>query len=214
MALAHDLALYRVVWIGLRVVAWALSLWMVYALLDAILGKYPGVLRFSKGLLNFSLLIALLIPLATVRAEYGASALASSPSSIYRAVGFTLVLERAISMAAVLVLIATLGFILWFPVQMPRNLAVFSVGFVVYFSFLTALLLLMNLSSLPVARIVGDLLSLAPSCCYVYWLTFLSAEGESVPVRMGHSWHTSDQERLIGRLEAMNSALLRAARSK
>ena len=213
-ALASHPDVYRVVWIGLRVVAWVLSLWTVYALLDAVLAKYPGVLRFSKVLLNSSLSIALLIALGTARAEYDASSLASFPKPIDRAIGVTLVLERAISMAAVLVLIVILGFILWFPVQMPKNLAVFSVGFVVYFSLITALLLVQNLWSHGISQTISDLITLAPSGCYIYWLTFLSTQGESEPVRMGHSWQTSDQERLIGRLEAMNSALLRAARSK
>ena len=62
-------------------------------------------------------------------------------TTLTRVVDIVVVLERVISTVALLVLVFILAFILWFPVQMPRNLAVFSVGFIVYFAAITGLLL-------------------------------------------------------------------------
>src|SRR5689334_18353379 len=42
---------YRILWMSLQVIAWALSLWMVYALLSEILKSLPGILRFSRVVL-------------------------------------------------------------------------------------------------------------------------------------------------------------------
>src|SRR5579875_999007 len=50
---------YRITWTGLRVVAWMLSRWMVDALLDAVLANLPGILKFSRKLLNVTFLLAL-----------------------------------------------------------------------------------------------------------------------------------------------------------
>src|ERR1700685_3385305 len=113
---------YLVAWMALRPIAWVLSLWMVYALLDAMLVNLPGILRLSRKLLNFVFIAALIVALFTARPEYSASGLATSPAATNRAFGVVLVLERVISSAALLILLAILAFILWFPVQMPRNL--------------------------------------------------------------------------------------------
>ncbi|MBV9612562.1 MAG: hypothetical protein JO091_08820 [Acidobacteriaceae bacterium] len=45
---------------------------------------------------------------------------------------------------------------------------------------------------------------------YVYWVLFITPQGETVPVRLGHRWDRKEQDRLIGQLEAMNASLLRA----
>jgi hypothetical protein len=135
---------------------------------------------------------------------------------IDRAVAVTLVLDRMIATVALLVLVAMLLFILWFPVQMPRNLALFSVGFVVYFAAKTVFLIFRNYLAHDMTDRMTDLISNATSLvligCFVYWLAFINPGGEFSTVRIGHSWRTDEQNRLIGQLEAMNAALLRGAR--
>ena len=203
---------YRLTWMTLRPAIWILCLWMVYALLDAMLANLPGILRISRKLLNFAFLAALILAFFTGLPEYYASSLSGSSSALARGVGATFVIERVIFMAAVLVLLAILAFILWFPVQMPRNLAVFSVGFVVYFSTITALLLMNTYWPGTDLRLVSDIATFTLAGCYTYWLIFINHAGETRPVRMGHSWGPAEQQRLIGELEAMNAALLRASR--
>lgn len=207
---------YRITWIGFSVIGWVLSLCMVYGLLQAILERLPGILRLSRKLLNVTFLSAIVVGLLTVRLEgslVGSSGyLAGFADPIGRAVRIAFDLERVISTVALLVLLLILAFVLWFPVQMPRNLAFFSVGFVIYFAANTGLMLTRGMWSRDNLSLVSTTITFVLSACYAYWTFAITREGERAPVRVGHSWRPSEKERLIGQLEAMNASLLRAAR--
>lgn len=203
---------YRITWIPIQVCLWVLSLGMVYALLKGVLAGLPGILRFSRRLLNSIFIAALLIALWTVRAEYPVSKAVSFVTPLGRVIGLMFVVNRAICSAAFVSLIAILCFILWFPVVMPKNLAVFSVGFAIYFSSTATSWLTWSLGSHTSLVAVDNIAVLILSLCFAYWLIFITAEGERRPVRVGHIWHPAEQERLIGQLHAMNASLLRATR--
>lgn len=204
---------YGVVWLSFTPIGWILYIAMVYTLLSALLTKLPGILKFSRRVLHLSFLAAVVIGLATARPEFLAhEQTVGHIDRLNRLLAAGFVGERIFSMVAALALIATLAFILWFPVQMPRNLAVFSVGFIIYFVAKASLLVVysfwpgLNLSALNVATLF------VIAACLLYFLIFINKSGEEAPARIGHSWNTAQQERLIGQLEAMNAALLRAAR--
>jgi hypothetical protein len=213
----HDPRLdYRITWICLRVVAWILSLSMVYALLNAVLVTFPGVLRFSRRLLNVTLVVVGVLGLLTANLDSSVSGssgfLSNFVDPIGRAVRATLDVERAISSVALLMLIIVLTFILWFPVPLPKNLAMFSFGFVVYFAAKTGLLLTRGLWSRESFHIVSDTVPFILAGCYAYLIVFITERGEATPVRLGHSWQAQEQDRLLAQLESMNAALLRGAR--
>jgi hypothetical protein len=203
---------YRLTWIAMRIVAWALTLWMVYAFISAVLHSVPGILKFSRKLLNYIFPIAIALAALSFKPEYTVSGVSALPHRIDQAVGIAVVLERVIATVAVLVFAAILTFVLWFPVQMPRNLAVFSVGLVVYFGAEIVLLLVHSYFSHDNIDMVNTGISFVLSACYIYWGLFIRADGETIAVRMGHSWRKDEQNRLIGKLEALNSALLTAGR--
>ena len=205
---------YRVTWMVIRPPAWILSLWMVHSLLAAILRKLPGISRLSNSLFQTIFLGAAGLALLTAIPEYlNRGSLATTV--IDRALVLGLALERATSIAAILVLMAMLIFILWFPVEMPRNLAVFSAGMVVYFAAKTALLLMLtylpqfySLHREPISIAISYVLA----GCLAYWTIFIDSRGELRQVRLGHSWQASEQHKLIGQLEAINAALLATRR--
>lgn len=203
---------YRLTWMAMRPVAWALMLWVVYAFISAVLHSVPGILKFSRKLLNYILPIAIGLAALSFRPEYAASGLSTLHDPIDHALGIAIVLERVIASIALLVFVSILAFVLWFPVQMPRNLALFSVGLVFYFATNVALLLFHSYISHDSSRLVNNGINLALSACYLYWGLLIRKEGETVTVRMGHSWRKDEQKRLIGQLEALNSALLAAGR--
>ncbi|HTU47369.1 MAG TPA: hypothetical protein VMF91_20065 [Bryobacteraceae bacterium] len=203
---------YRWAWMTLRPVAWVLALWMVYALVNAILANLPGILRLSHKILNVVFVGALALALITAEPEYSASQLSASAISGNRAMAAVFVMERVIFMAALLILLAMLAFILWFPVQMPRNLAFFSAGFVIFFASTTALFLAHTYAPNVDVRVISQLVIAFHSACLAYWLIVLNKAGETKPVRMGHSWGPAEQKRLVGQLESMNAALLRTSR--
>ncbi len=203
---------YRAIWIPIQLSLWVLSLTMVYAFLKGVLATLPGILRFSRRLLNLTFSLAIGIAVWSAFAEYSRSNAVRFVTPLGRLVGHMLVLERAICSAALLAILAILCFVLWFPVQMPKNLAMFSIGFAVYFAATTASLLTWSLFSARRLDLIDDVIMLTLSLCYAYWTIFLTPEGESIPVRMGHRWQPEEQDRLIGQLDAMNASLLRSAR--
>ncbi len=164
--------------------------------------------------MNFTFLIAVLVVILSGKAEYGGDASSGSliPISLDMGVDVSIVMERIISSVALAVLLVMLAFVLWFPVQMPKNLVFFSFGFIVYFACKTALFLAHSFLPGEVARQVGTFGMLVIDLCFVYWLTAITREGESVPLRIGHRWKKDEQQRLLEQLEGMNAALLRGAR--
>ena len=115
------------------------------------------------------------------------------------------------SSTALLALLAVLGFLLWFPVQIPRNLAVFNVGFLVYFSFKNLVFLAMSFSSQNMVRFVSVTASMVAAACFAYWAVFISAAGEKAKTRLS-IWKPADQEQLLQQLEMLNQSLIRSAR--
>ncbi len=208
---------YRVVWIISAIVGWLVSLWLVYSLAKALLAGLPGVYRFSRIFLNSVFPLAVVGALLTVRWEYAITGAGLYADPIERFVTVGSVMDRAISMAALFVLVVILAFILWFPVKMPRNLAIISIGLVVYFGSKTGLTLLRNYavpgtisrSSQYWREVLSVGVSLVVICCFLYWIIFIDPKGQTAQVRMGHSWRSSEQGKLIQQLEALNLALLR-----
>ena len=208
----QDLPDYRIMWITFRPISWVLSLWMLYALLNAMLANLPGVRRLSRRVLTFVFIAAVILFLLTAPPEYSASAISKSGAPLARAVIAAMVIERAVFMAALFVLLIMLACILWFPVRMPRNLAVFSIGFIVFFTSHTGVPLWHSFWPKLDRNVMNIVAPLLLASCYAYWLLFINRAGEEKPVRIGHSWGPAEQRRLIGQLEAMNEALLRASR--
>ncbi len=202
---------YRITYIALRSIAWVVMLWMVYALLEAILATLPGILKFSRRLLNITFCAAVVIALISAKPDFGAAQMGNG-SGIDSLVQTAFVLERVIATVAVVVLVAMLCFVFWFPVEMPRNLLLFSIGYVAYFAFKTGVLLARSFLPPDVFLYMGTVSMFALAACYAYWAICITPRGELFPVRIGHRWHAPEQERLLQQLESMNTALLRGAR--
>src|SRR4051794_25352651 len=133
---------YFVCWLILKPVIWLFTIAMVYSLLEKILVQLPGLLRLSKQVLYVAFFLAFVIGLVSARYEVSAPGFIPFRGKPFAQSWMTeLVLNRVIDSTVLLSLIAILIFLRWFPVTIPRNLAVFSVGFTVYFAALTVLML-------------------------------------------------------------------------
>lgn len=203
---------YRLCWIVLAIPGWILTLWTVYALLDAILAKLPGVLSLSQFVLRLGFLIAAAVACAVVleTPHLGPQVHGAFEEAILAGIQ----IERAVGVLALLALLAIEGFVLWFPVEMPRNLFAFTAGLTVYFLFRTATVL--SIAFLPPhaqARLAQITMIVLPAC-YVYWIVSIHRSGEASQVRVGQSWAGSNnQELALLELERMNTALLRSVKS-
>jgi hypothetical protein len=196
----------------MRLGSWSLTIWIVYALLRDILKNLPGILRFSRRFLNVVFLLALVLALVTAVPEYKASVASKHLAPIDYAVMVALIFERLVTTIALLVLLIMLIFILWFPVTMPRNLAVFSIGLSVYFTAKSSLILFHDFFPPKNNVFMDNGMTLIFCICLVYWIILLNRKGERAPVTVGHSWRSSRQAELLGDLEHINAALVRASR--
>ena len=209
----HEIIDYRLLWCSERLVAWIVTIWMVYATLIAILKQLPGILRFSLRFLHVTFGVALAIALFTVRPEYTAATAALDSDWKVRLTALAIVLERAFSFAELLAILSILCFILFFPVRVARNLAAFAAGLSIY--------LVLRISDLLTSSYLPGLyahVSLDPgpfvlAGCLVYWILSLDAAGEESRVTLGRGWQSVPKEHLVRQLEAMNAALLRSGQS-
>jgi hypothetical protein len=200
---------YRKSWLLLTVAGWVASLSLLYVFLGAVMHRLRGLLSFSRKLLNIVFAAAAIVTLLITR-----SALSNFVHDIglNNALTLALLIDEAISMVALLVLLAILSFVLWFPVQMPRNLVVFSFGLLVYFAAQIGVALGSQFM-LDLPRVVfSATATILSGICFLYWALTITADGERVPVRIGHRWEPKEQSRLLDQLETMNAALLRGAR--
>lgn len=203
---------YRIVWLCCAVMSWVAILWMVYALLGAMLATLPGVLTFGRKLLNITFLCAIVIAVITAKPDLHAAQVSASAPFLHTAVNVGFVVDRVIATTALTVLLCILGFVVWFPVQMPKNLVLFSFGFITYFGSRTVLLLIHDFLGTKTPPLLSVIDTCLLSLCFVYWIVTIMPEGETIPIRIGHGWEVNQQKLLIDRLEAMNSTLLRDAR--
>lgn len=198
---------YRIWWLVMRLPYWTLYVWMVYALLQAVMHEYPGVHKLSAKVLNGSIAVAAVV--GGLTAAHSLYLLKLNTSILARLSAGGAALERTASIACLILLLGVLGFLLWFPVQVPRNLVVFSVTYVVFFA---ANVVSYSVYSGSNFKVVGWSVLIVSCLSYSCFLLFLTEAGEHAPARIGHSWKPGDQERLLEQLGAINAAVLGAGR--
>src|SRR5271170_4105589 len=231
---------YRVVYALYSALELAITACIVFALLRSIMIRFPGILKLSRRILAVTVLLAFSIGVILVvaqakldkpteekarkeektkhrdaeRQELGTKD-AVSPSAkddqLFNSVYQTLTIDQTVSSVLLLTLVSMLLFLLWFPVDIPRNIAIFSAGYIIFFTVKSLTLFLRYFSPAALPHISVSILSIS-GVCYLYWMFFLTPAGETVPVRIGHRWKPQEQERLLGQLGAINATLLRSAR--
>jgi hypothetical protein len=201
---------YRVLWLTTRPLAWLLYVGVVYAILHKVMEEQPGILRTSRRIFAASFALAVIIGSVSAKLEYDASAPAHTLMA--EMVTRAMIIERACVTTSLVLLALTLGFLLWFPVEVTRNAALLCSGLLAYFASATALLLLRDVWSLGSTLTLSIGVVSVQTACLLLWLRYLNRGGESRRIRPGRSWRRQDQEKLIGQLEAINAALIRSAR--
>ena len=93
---------YRITYVVAAVGTWVLTLWMVYALLEAILGRLPGILRFSRRLLVLIFALATVLALLSARSELRAAQSSYAIWSVTFDVLLVNVVERVVTTVSLL----------------------------------------------------------------------------------------------------------------
>lgn len=181
---------------SLFAVAVSIQLWLLA------LAAYPAVARFGRRVLIYLLLGAMLVAAAGLLLEPARSGVHSWNAFPH----YFNAIEGAVdSMVAIFLIVAT-AFLLWFPLAIPRNVAVFIAGFVFYWVQHRGALLMLNLypgsaRGLSAANLIFQL------ACLIFWIALVRRRGEIVKTVTGHRWNPSEAARLLGQLNAINTRM-------
>lgn len=179
-----------------------LAVFVVLNLYGQALDRHPALAHFGHRILGY------FFGIAAGLSALGAFLDTAAVYGVYRRLRIFLLFERSMD-AVVLALLVCFGLLLlWFPVRIRRNVALYICGFVIYSFERWAGLLLVNLW--PQFRTQVNIGMLAVSfVCLMAWSILLRSGGESATVVTGRHWNGQASERLIGQLDAINIRLAR-----
>ncbi len=189
--------------VPLLAICYVLAVLEVYAL---VLERYSGLGKLGRWAISFALAVSLIAAAVTVYPDVSGS-LDPYPVLLYMRV-----FQRILYSALLFFLLVITGFLLWFPVPLPRNTVLHTIVFGLFFASQALLLLFRNVGGAGLTRV----LSVAHMGVYVFcvaaWCIFLSPRGERTTYILGQRWSRETQDRLVAQLDTINTALLRAAK--
>jgi hypothetical protein len=104
------------------------------------------------------------------------------------------------------------GFLMWFPVQLRRNVVYYAVGYVIYFLSKSVLLLVRNVLEKDVTMVLSAANLLIGDAVLLFWIVRLNARGQESSISVGHRWNREEADAAVEQLKAINQALIRAGR--
>lgn len=121
-------------------------------------------------------------------------------------------IERTGDLVLLLLLLVIGIYLTWFPVQLRRNIVIYSIGFMAFFCFRSVGLLMANLLPQAQLRSVSNMMLIAETLCLVAWIFGFRRESEDEITTTGHRWDPSQYERLTAQLDSINAVLERHSR--
>lgn len=182
-------------------VALSIQLWQLA------LAAYPALARFGRRVLIYLLTASVLVAAAGLALEPARSGIHSFTAFPHYFNAF----EGAMELMVVVFWIAAAAFLLWYPVEVSRNVAVFIGGFVFYALQRRVLLFLLNTypGSSDVLSAVTLIFQL---CCLIFWIATVRRNGEALKTVTGHRWNPAEAKRLLRQLDEINERLQQMAR--
>lgn len=195
---------YAEFYMGVQLVLMVLAVFVVLELYRLSLADQPALGAFGRRIVVYVLSLAALIAVCGLAIDARVRPLESAILHRF----FTL--ERTVDLAVSVFLLMIGAFLIWFPVQIRRNVALYVAGFVIFFLTQAATRLMSNI--LP-QRFLGDI-DTALYCVSILglitWVFLLDRESETKSsVVTGHQWNPAAAERLTGQLESINASLVR-----
>jgi len=203
---------YRVVWLCTSIPVWSLTLSMVYRHMEKILINLPGIAKLSRTFLNGAYIFAVVVGVTVSYVQYGSRDHSASQKLLAYLSALGISLAGAFATVALLIFLAMLTFLVWFPVSVPKNVASLTAGLLLYFTAKTVLLLAPNALSHETVRLISLCITVVSSICFAFWVVLITPEGENSVSKLHLPWKNADKERLIRQLELMDESLIHAAR--
>jgi hypothetical protein len=166
------------------------------------LRNLEGIAGVARRYIQITLALAIVLSLLPLRIE-------KTPTT---PIGYLFIFERPILSSLLICVLLIMGFLVYYPVPIGRNVLVYLTGYAAYFIGEATAIFLVNNRGHYSNRWMSDLTVVFPVICLMFWLFCLNRRGEEKSVVVGHQWNPADEQRLRAQLDAINASLLRSAR--
>jgi hypothetical protein len=198
--------MYLYIYWGAQTLNIFMALYVVQDLFHIALSEHPAIASLGRRSVLTAMALAGLIALAGITLD--AKVLPGHYSAIQRFVTF----ERSLNFVILLFLLLISILLLWFPIKLRRNIAVYIAGFVLFAATRSIGLLLLNLLPQEFTVPVSTVMLALTLLCLLIWLVGIRPEGEQTTATPGQRSDPEAMRRLTRQLDAINATLSRFAR--
>jgi hypothetical protein len=195
---------YGWAWLLSEPLVWILFGYVTLEFTSRALKDYRGLASLSRNTLAAGLVVAVAVSLSSLHVDAS-----WSQGDFPILLGFNLA-RRAICSLLSIYLLLLVGFLLWFPVPIARNLLLHAVLLSFYSLAGTATLFIRNLLGPGVIPQVSVALMIINQLCMAGWL-LLTRAGERRVATVRGRWGPEAERHMLGQLSALNQSLSRPA---
>jgi len=201
----HDKS-YTYAYIGTEPIGWIFYALVVLELYSLVLADYQGLYTVGRWALIIAVAMAILASAASLLAPSG------DPWHVSRVLPYYYLAERALYLSLIVFLVTIFLVLLQYPITLKRNIVVHLVVFLVYFLGNAVVYSVVSMRGWGAIHVVKYGLLAVTLGSLGAWLALLNPAGELVKVRLRPAWMPGREEELVGQLNNLNAALLRATR--
>jgi len=200
-------SLYMHFWVLTEPLEWLFFVLVVLELYGLVLQDYRGLSTVGRWALVTAVVVALAASSLTLLAPSHSTIQGPLLAFYYQA-------ERAVYFSLVVFLLTILGVLMQYPISLNRNIIVHSVVFSIYFLGFTMVYVLLSTHGYVASLMEAtqDAAGVINIAALATWLLMLTPAGELRKVRLRPAWMPGREEDLVGHLNHLNAALLRATR--
>ncbi len=180
-------------------VVYGLTAWAGLEIYRLAFEAYNGIAVLGRRTLGLTVAAGALFAYLYFRAG---SKVTGEPFPILR---FVLLFEAWVAVVVLCFLVALIGFVLWFPVPLKRNVVAYSFGLCTLMSTTCAGIAMRVFGGAAVVDAAGTVIMAASAAVFGCWVAYLGTAGERVLPRGAVPRSTEDQARLLGQLNAINA---------
>jgi hypothetical protein len=197
---------YFFFYVAMQPIIWFFYIAMVRELFGLVLARHKGFSSLGR----WAMYVVSAVSVAASAISLIHKITPETPQSSV-AVGLIVAVERGLDFSLAIFLILMLFVLSWYTVPLSRNVVAHAVIYTVYFLAGGMSMILRTLFGLK-NLIAMDTGVMAATCaCILAWFVLLTAKGEETPVTK--PWFAPEQEeRILIHLDALNAALLKAAK--
>jgi hypothetical protein len=199
--------LYARYYYGAQTISLILAIFVVLELYREALARHPALAGFGRR--SVVLFVGAAALMAALGVVLDITVLPGQSPSDHR----FLTLERTVDLMILAFLLLISGFLLWFPVRVKRNVAVYITGFVLFYCSRSVGILLVNLLPSAALQPMSIIVLALTLGCLIFWLAGLRKESKDAITVTGNPAHGAALERLSAQLDQINTAVARFARN-